>query len=340
MIFHLIFVITILIISERKANYHLETVNPNLNLTPEEKENRQNVEKYLRAEVIRILRISPRQLAGWERAGLIAVAEHYSFYDLLQIKKLSELRANKMRPAKIRASLDAMQRQVAGMENPLLEASVSSHGSRLTFRHQGHELDALAGQFLLDFDRPKLVEARAAQKPRMAESAADLFVAAVAMEENPERQKEALDAYRRVLELDPKHAAACINLGTIFYNQQNYGEAERNYRRAVQIDPRYALGFFDLGNVLDETGRLNEAVEAYRGAIAIAPNYADAHYNLALAFERLRRPRKALTHWRAYVRMDSVGAWSNYARGQIQKIIEGEKLKIVWRRPGLLSNLR
>ena len=293
------------------------------------------MERYLRAEVIRILRISPRQLAGWERAGLIAATDSYCFYDLLQIKKLSELRAKKVRPAMIRASLDAMQRQASGMENPLLEAGVFSYGSRLTFRHDGRELDPLAGQFLLDFHRPKIVEARAA-RPRVAQTAAELFVAAVAIEENPARQQEALAAYRRVLELDPKHAAACINLGTIYYNQQNYREAESHYRRAVEIDTQYALGFFDLGNVLDETGRLDEAVEAYRSAISIAPNYADAHYNLALAYERLRKPRKALTHWRAYVRMDPVGAWSNYARGQMQKILDGEKLRIVWRKPGIV----
>lgn len=292
------------------------------------------MEQYLRDEVIRMLHITARQLAGWERAGLIAVAESYSFYDLLQIRKLIELRAKKVRPGKIRASLDAMQRQVSGMENPLLEAGVFSHGSRLTFRHDGRELDPLAGQFLLEFDRPKIVEARTA-RPRVAETAAQLFVAAVAMEENPARQQEALEAYRRVLQLDPGHAAACINLGTIFYNQQNYREAEAYYRRAIEIDPRYALGFFDLGNVLDETGRLEEAVQCYRSAINIAPSYADAHYNIALAFERLRRPRKALAHWRAYVRMDPVGAWSNYARGQIQKILQNEKLTIVWRRPGV-----
>ena len=286
-----------------------------------------------------MLRISPRQLAGWERAGLIAVAESYSFYDLLQIRKLSELRAKKVRPAVIRASLEAMQQQVSGMQNPLLEAGVFRHGSRLTFRHDGREVDPLAGQFFLDFDRPKIVEARAAQ-PRVAQTAAELFVSAVAIEENPARQQEAIAAYKRVLELDPKHAAACINLGTIYYNQQNYREAENHYRRAVEIDPRYALGFFDLGNVLDETGRLNEAVEAYRSAIAIAANYADAHYNLALAYERLRKPRKALAHWRAYVRMDPVGAWSNYARGQMQKILDNEKLRIVWRRPGLVPQAR
>jgi tetratricopeptide (TPR) repeat protein len=282
------------------------------------------------------LRISPRQLTGWERAGLIVASESYSFSDLLQIKKLSELRAKKLRPGKIRASLDAMQRQVSGMENPLLEAGISSRGTRLTFRHDGHELDALAGQFLLEFDRPKMkiVEARTA-RPRVTETAADLFLAAVAMEENPARIQEALETYLRVLDLNPRHAAACINLGTIYYNQQNYRDAERFYRQAVSIDPRYALAYFDLGNVLDETGRLMEAVEAYRSAISISPSYADAHYNLALAYERLRKPRKALAHWRAYVKMDPVGAWSNYARTQMQKIMEAEKLRIIWRRPGI-----
>src|SRR5438874_6414623 len=137
------------------------------------------VERYLRAEVIRMLRITSRQLAGWERAGLIAVAESYSFYDLLQIRKLSELRAKKVRPAMIRASLDAMQRQVSGMQNPLLEAGVFSRGSRLTFRHEGRELDPLAGQFLLAFDRPKIVEARTAQR-RVAKTGSELFVVAVA----------------------------------------------------------------------------------------------------------------------------------------------------------------
>src|SRR5437764_15091313 len=107
-----------------------------------------------------MLRVTPRQLAGWERAGLIAVTDSYCFYDLLQIKKLSELRAKKVRPAMIRASLDAMQRQVSGMENPLLEAGVFSYRSRLTFRHDGRERDPLAEYDRLDLHRRMIVVAR------------------------------------------------------------------------------------------------------------------------------------------------------------------------------------
>ena len=104
------------------------------------------------------------------------------------------------------------------------------------------------------------------------------------------------------------------------------------YRRATVADPRYALAFFDLGNVLDEMRRLPDAIEAYRRAIALAPDYGDAHYNLALAYERLGEPRRALTHWMSYARLDPVGPWADHARAQAQKALENEHLQIIHRR--------
>ena len=131
---------------------------------------------------------------------------------------------------------------------------------------------------------------------------------------------------------NPTHAAAHINLGTLFYNRQNFEGAETHYRAAVAADPRYALAYFDLGNVLDETGRIPEAVSAYRTAISLAPTYADAHYNLALAYERLQQPRQALLHWQAYIKLDRSGPWSVHARNQITRILDADKLKLVYQR--------
>ena len=80
------------------------------------------VYRYNRADLLRILRLTARQLAAWEKAELVAAAESYSFFDLLQVKKVRDLCARKVRPAVIRESLQAMQKQVSGMENPLIEA--------------------------------------------------------------------------------------------------------------------------------------------------------------------------------------------------------------------------
>ncbi len=83
--------------------------------------------RYTQADLLRILRITARQLAAWEKAGLVAAAESYSFFELLQVKKVRDLCARKVRPAVIRQSLEAMLKQVAGMENPLLEAGAFYH---------------------------------------------------------------------------------------------------------------------------------------------------------------------------------------------------------------------
>ena len=289
------------------------------------------MERYARVDVLRILRITPRQLAAWEKAGLIAASKSYSFFELLQLRKLRELSVRRVRPAKIRESLEAMQRAVAGMENPLLESGTFVAGSRLAFRHQGTAVEPVAGQFVMDF-APRAVVAAKVKPMRTAETAAEWFAKGIALEEDPASQREAIEAYTKTLELDPNHAAGHINLGTLYYNRQDYAKAEEHYRRAVEADPRYALAYFDLGNVLDETGRLQDAIHAYKQAIQLAPTYADAHYNLALAYEKLKFPRKALTHWRAYVRLDTSGPWAVHAQNQIRKTLNGERLKVVYRR--------
>jgi tetratricopeptide (TPR) repeat protein len=286
------------------------------------------VERYDRSDVLRILRITARQLTGWEKAGLLPAAESYSFFDLLQLKKLRDLRAKRVRSAVIRQSLQAM-RQVAGMENPLMEAGTFARQSRVVFRHQGAAVEPLAGQFVMDFNGRNLVESHKIHAMRAAESAADFFARGVALEEDPGTQPEAIESYKKCVALDPTHAAAYINLGTLFYNRHDYTQAEVFYRKAIEVDPRYALAYFDLGNVLDETGRLPDAIRAYESAISLAPTYADAHYNLALALEKARQPRKALHHWEAYSKLDTIGPWSIHAKNQIRKILAADQLKVV-----------
>ena len=85
------------------------------------------------------------------------------------------------------------------------------------------------------------------------------FARGIALEEDPNTQPDAIAAYQQVLEIQPAHAAAHINLGTLYYNRQDFALAEKHYRQAIEADPRYALAYFDLGNVLDETGRVQEA---------------------------------------------------------------------------------
>jgi tetratricopeptide (TPR) repeat protein len=280
--------------------------------------------------------VSARQLQGWERAGLVDSLESYTFQQLSQLRKLRLLSSQRIRSSRISASVAAMQR-VSGMANPLLETGMVYAGSRVAFRHQGAILDPLSRQLVFDFDARNMsglctVVGGAATRRYRESQASELFYEAVRLEDEQGGPREIIELYTRAIELQPTHAAALINLGTIYYNQRQYLEAEQVYRRATEADSKYALAFFDLGNALDELQRLMEAIEAYKSAIRLVPKYADAHYNLALAYERIGEHRKALPHWMTYARLDPLGPWSSHARGQARRLIEAEHLQIVARR--------
>jgi tetratricopeptide (TPR) repeat protein len=299
------------------------------------------VTSYSRQDVLRILQIGPRQLQGWERAGLIAQQQSYTFQDLGQLRTLRILRDEDVSAASIRHSILAMK-AVAGMENPLLEASLVRTGTRLAFRHHGLMMDPIRRQFLFDFERvdrervvtePAPLRTVGTPNPRGVQ---DLFLAAVEAEEAGEKQR-ATGLYERIIAQEPGYAPAYINMGTIYFHQHQFGRAEELYRQATEADSSYVLAFFDLGNVLDELQRFDESIEAYRRAIALAPRYADAHYNLALAHERRGERRLALRHWQAYLRLDNRGPWADHARGQIRKLLDREKLAIAWRAEGFVA---
>jgi tetratricopeptide (TPR) repeat protein len=302
------------------------------------------VTSYSRQDVLRILQISSRQLQGWERAGLIALRESYTFQDLGELRTLRVLREEDVPAASIRQSIAAMQ-AVAGLTNPLQQACVVRTGTRLAFRTNGAMVDPIRRQLLFDFERgegqPAAADVSPMRRPNscISRDVQGIFLAAVQAEEAGEKQR-AIALYEEMLALDPNYAPGYINLGTLYFHMRQFSKAEELYRRATETDPGYVLAFFDLGNVLDELERPDESIAAYQRSVELSPRYADAHYNLALAFERKGELRAALRHWQAYVRLDKSGPWADHARTQIRKLLDREKLSIAWRAVGLVPQRR
>lgn len=295
-----------------------------------------------RKKALRYLKIRPGQLRAWELKSLIPHCAEYSLEEIGRLRTLRDL-ATRFSSASISASVGAMK-AVCGIENPLLDARPFVGGARLHFWHRGCVTEPLARQLVFNFDppgeprrsrssdQPTPFKLHAANPDTQHARVSEIFSEAVQREDAADFDRAA-QLYEQILAVNPNHAPACINLGTICYNRRQFDRAEELYRRATVADPAYALAFFDLGNVLDELKRLPEAIEAYRTAIRLVPAYADAHYNLALACERRNEPRLALRHWTAYLKLDANTRWAAHARKQIRKILDREPLAIVHRTP-------
>ena len=127
------------------------------------------------------------------------------------------------------------------------------------------------------------------------------------------RLREAEEAYRKAIEIDPTLAAAWSNLGNLLSNAGRTEEAEEAYRKAIETDPEYAKGWGNLGGLLSKTGRTEEAEEAYRKAIDIDPQLAEEWHNLGILLSDAGREREAEEACRKAVDIDPQLAegWSN-----------------------------
>jgi Tfp pilus assembly protein PilF/2-polyprenyl-3-methyl-5-hydroxy-6-metoxy-1,4-benzoquinol methylase len=85
---------------------------------------------------------------------------------------------------------------------------------------------------------------------------------------------------RRVLDIQPDHCEARINLGNVLYSQGKFDDAIIEYQRAIQISPNHAVAHSNLGNLLAAVGKNDEAAAAFQAAIALNPNLFIAFYGL------------------------------------------------------------
>ena len=98
---------------------------------------------------------------------------------------------------------------------------------------------------------------------------------------------EAIKTFRRVLELDPRHALARYNLALVLRRADRLPEALDELRRALAIDPRPEV-HYTLGIMYWHQGDLERAASALRAAVAAEPRYADAHYSLGAVLKATR----------------------------------------------------
>ncbi len=104
----------------------------------------------------------------------------------------------------------------------------------------------------------------------------ELLAHAVALESGG-RIDEAISEYRRVLAADPEWAVAWTDLGNAESRAGNRREAEEAYRHALSLDPAAADALNNLAWLLLEEGvRLAEAEDLARRAVALGVSPPDA----------------------------------------------------------------
>ena len=125
--------------------------------------------------------------------------------------------------------------------------------------------------------------------------------------------KGALDAYKKVIELDPVNTQALNECGSVYAGMGNYSEAENCYRRAIALlkpgdkDP---ITYYNLATALFNQNKVSEArgnaKTAYEQMDALRRNSDKAMvvYNYALIEDTLGNADKAITLYKEVLILD------------------------------------
>jgi tetratricopeptide (TPR) repeat protein len=114
------------------------------------------------------------------------------------------------------------------------------------------------------------------------------------------RAGDAKSEFSRAIALDPKMAAAHLNLGLVLMDTDPAAAAEA-FRHAAELQPTESRPRFLAGFSLEHAGKFPEAIEQYRAALALSPKDYEAHFALGRALLRSNDGAGAEEQFRAAI---------------------------------------
>jgi tetratricopeptide (TPR) repeat protein len=116
--------------------------------------------------------------------------------------------------------------------------------------------------------------------------------------------KDAAEAYRQSIKLDPYNAAdAYYALGLVYRDWGKADEEIQSYKQAIKQRPDYIVAYERLGSRYLRSKKFNEAVEIFRQLAALKPGDAVAPNNMGEAYLELNKLNEACESFRQSIRL-------------------------------------
>jgi superkiller protein 3 len=123
---------------------------------------------------------------------------------------------------------------------------------------------------------------------------------------------KAIQAYQKVIEVDPAYIEAYNNLGILYQMLGDMDRALGFYQKSIEINPRYEKGYNNLGTLLFLKGRYEEAQEAFQNALTINSNNIESHINLGILFKKKDQWEKAIESYQKALAINPLHGETHY----------------------------
>lgn len=104
----------------------------------------------------------------------------------------------------------------------------------------------------------------------------------------------AVELFKRVTTLEPKHKFAWNNLGRAYLSLRQLDEAVAAFRKQIEVNPYDEFAYNNLGRALWQQQKLDEAAAAFQKQIELVPLDKYAHGNLGSLYSEQKRYAEAV----------------------------------------------
>jgi Tfp pilus assembly protein PilF len=129
------------------------------------------------------------------------------------------------------------------------------------------------------------------------------------------KYKEAADAFKRALQIDPKLALARINLSIALFNLPDLPGSQREAQAAIALAPNAPQPHYILGLIAKTQARPEDAVAPFQQVLKIDPNDVGANVNLGQIYTTQRKFTEAIALFRVAIAAEPYNATALYNLG-------------------------
>lgn len=102
---------------------------------------------------------------------------------------------------------------------------------------------------------------------------------------------EALQAFKRSIELNSKYSYSINNLGSVYFAQKDLKKAEKYFKKALSMKPDEASFHMNLGSLYFEKKKTAQAMAEWRKGMALDPNSMSRNSAVNLGTSRLSKEK-------------------------------------------------
>jgi tetratricopeptide (TPR) repeat protein len=117
----------------------------------------------------------------------------------------------------------------------------------------------------------------------------------------------AISLLRQIVETDAGDFPAWEELGTAYFIQKDFAEAEKAYSQAISKHPNYALALISLGRLRIAQKNFDGAIEVLTQAVKVEPSSPQANYFLGEAYLQIKKGSLAVGYLNEAIKLDPVG---------------------------------